>query len=126
MQAAAERGKGTKITKTVVSRLEKGEIVADAEIRGFVARRLPRGVITYGFRYRDRVSGTRRWISLGLHGSITAEQARDLAKKRAGEVADHRDPLGEDKQARVEAAKAKATAETTIEKILDEFLDRYV
>ena len=31
----------------------------------------------------------------GLHGSITADQARALAKKRAGEVADSRDPAEE-------------------------------
>jgi integrase len=124
--SATAKEKRAKITKTTVGQLERGEILADSEIRGFVARRLPSGVISYGYRYRDRRTKKRRWLSLGLHGSITAEQARDFAKKRAGEVADRRDPLAEEKQARIEAINAKAAAEITVEKVIDEFLDRYV
>ena len=80
-----------KITKKQVDALTPGCIIADDEVRGFVARKLVSGAVTYGFRYRDRATNKQRWIGLGLHGSVTAEQARNLAKKRAGEVADGRD-----------------------------------
>ena len=82
------------ITKRTVDALENG-ILADTEIKGFVVRRLDSGAATYGFRYRDKTTGKQRWVGLGLHGSITADEARVLAKKRAGEVADARDPVGE-------------------------------
>src|SRR5882724_7106702 len=84
-----------KITKRQIDALSPGDLIVDEEVRGFVARKLPSGAVTYGFRYRDKKTSKRRWLRLGLHGSITAEQARILAKKRAGEVADARDPAGE-------------------------------
>lgn len=73
-----------KITKRSVDSLAVGEIIADTELKGFVARRLRSGAVTYGLRYRDRATGRQRWLGLGLHGTITADQARVLAKKRAG------------------------------------------
>src|SRR4051812_10204438 len=93
-----------KIIMRRVDALKSGEILTDDEIKGFVARRLNSGAVTYGFRYRDKVTRRQRWIGLGLHGSITPDEARDLAKKRAGEVADRRDPAAE-----LEAARADAT-----------------
>lgn len=83
-----------KISKTQVDRMTAGQIIADKEVKGFVARRLNSGAVTYGFRYRDKTTRKQRWLGLGLHGSITAEQARELAKKAAGEVADKKDPQG--------------------------------
>ncbi len=82
-----------KITKAAVDALKPGDILADTEVKGFVARRLPSGVITYGLRYR--VAGKQRWLALGLHGRVTPDKARRLAKKGAGEVAEDRDPAGE-------------------------------
>src|SRR5437870_775823 len=84
-----------KITKRQVDTMTEGAILADKEVRGFVARKLPTGAVSYGFRYRDKTTRKQRWIGLGLHGSITPHQARLLAKKRAGEVADGRDPAAE-------------------------------
>ena len=82
-----------KITKAAVDALKPGDILADTEVKGFVARRLPSGVVTYGLRYR--VAGKQRWLALGLHGRSTPDGARKAAKKRVGEVADDRDPAGE-------------------------------
>ena len=79
--------------------------------------------MTYGFRYRDRTTGRQRWIGLGLHGSITADEARALAKKRAGEVADNRDPAAERAWSAPAAEQAEAN---TVNAVLDAFLDRYV
>jgi len=115
-----------KITKQEIDALEPGCIVADDEVRGFVARRLPSGAVTYGFRYRDKRSRRQRWIGLGLHGSITPDQARNLAKKRAGEVADARDPAAELEATRAEAVKAKLAEVNTVNAVLDNFLKEYV
>jgi integrase len=115
-----------KISKRQVDAMQPGEVVADDVTNGFVVRCLASGLITFGFRYRDKTTGRQRWIALGRHGSITAEQARDLAKKRAGEVADKRDPVAEQKASRAAAAKARQTATDTVDALLDEFLKKYV
>jgi integrase-like protein/Arm domain-containing DNA-binding protein len=108
-----------KITKRTVDTLRPGESVADAEVRGFVVRRLPSGTVTYGYRYRTKGAGEQRWLPLGLHGQITPDQARELAKKRAGEVADARDPVAE-------RASKRAMTANTLDAVLDTFLDRHV
>jgi integrase len=107
-----------KVTKRTVNALLPGESAADTEIKGFVARRLTSGTVTYGFRYRNR-AGQQRWLPLGLHGQVTADEARDLAKKRAGEVADDRDPMAE-------RITRRAAATNTVDGVLDKFLVRYV
>ena len=107
-----------KITKRVVDALAPGTIIADNEIKGFVARRLPSGVISYGYRYRAK-SGKQRWLPLGLHGAVTPDEARGLAKRAAGDVAHGRDPQSE-------RANARAAAINTVNKVLDDFLARNV
>lgn len=108
---------GKKITKRVVDALAPGTIVADGEIKGFVARRLPSGTVTYGYRYRNS-SGKQRWHPLGLHGAITPDEARRLAKRTAGDVAHGRDP-SEDR------ASTRAAAKNTVNAALDTFLERH-
>ncbi|UGY14400.1 MULTISPECIES: tyrosine-type recombinase/integrase [Bradyrhizobium] len=115
-----------RIIKRSVDALSSGDIIADDEVRGFVARRLASGVVTYGFRYRDKTTNKQRWVGLGLHGAITAEQARTLAKKRAGEVADGRDPAAELEASRAEAAMAKLAEANTVNVVIDRFLSEYV
>lgn len=105
-----------KITKSTVDRLKPGKFIADSEVKGFIARRLPSGVITYGFQYRAP-DGRRPWISLGLHGRVTPDQARSIAKKRAGEVANDHDP----------AADRKRNGNgSTINAVLDDYIERDV
>jgi|EndMetStandDraft_5_1072996.scaffolds.fasta_scaffold140865_2 hypothetical protein len=94
-----------KITKTRVDALRPGDVLADSEVKGFVVRRLPSGAISYGLRYR--VAGRQRSLALGLHGRITPHGARKLAKKKAGEVADDRDPA---RERQAEQAQAKAAS----------------
>ncbi len=53
-----------KITKRQVDALSPGSIIADEEVKGFVARKLPSGAVTYGFRYRDKKANQQRWIAL--------------------------------------------------------------
>jgi integrase len=113
-----------KITKSKVDELQKGEILYDSEIKGFVARALPSGRVSYGFRYRNP-AGQSKWISLGMHGKITADQARTLAKKRSGEVADDRDPMAEREEAKAEAVRERLTEKNTVDAILDAFVKRH-
>lgn len=110
-----------KISKSTIDAMQKGDILVDTEVRGFVARRLPSGVVTYGFRYRVR--GRQRWLALGVHGKLTAQSARKLAKKRAGEVADDRDPAAERHAESVQAAHARLS---TVDALLDAFVERHV
>src|SRR5579859_5236581 len=107
-----------KIAKRAVDQLEPGQSLADTEIRGFIARRLPSGAITYGYRFRNR-QGEQRWLALGTHGNITPDEARALAKKRAGEVADDRDPMAER-----EVARSQET--NTVNHVLDAFVERHL
>ena len=111
-------GVRAKISKRTVDALRPGEFIADAEIKGFVVRRLASGTATYGYRFRNR-AGQQRWLPLGLHGQITPDQARELAKKRAGEVADDRDPVAE-------RVAERAAANNTVDAVLDDFMARYV
>jgi integrase len=110
-----------KITKAAIYGLQPGAMLADTEVKGFVARRLPSGVVTYGLRYR--VAGRQRWLALGIHGRITPDKARKLAKQRMGEVAHDRDPAAERQAARANAIEAKTN---TVDALLDAFLDRHV
>src|SRR5262245_49053683 len=115
--AAAENGEDSmqgKITKAAIDALKEGQILADTEVKGFVARRLPSGVVTYGLRYR--VFSRQRWLALGIHGRITPDKARKLAKQRIGEVAADRDPAGERQAA---LAKAVAARVNTVNAVLD-------
>ncbi|HEV8693798.1 MAG TPA: tyrosine-type recombinase/integrase [Lysobacter sp.] len=110
-----------KITKAAVDALGKGAILADSEVRGFVARRLPSGIVTYGLRYR--VAGRQRWLALGIHGKVTPDRARKLAKKQVGKVADDRNPAAERQTEREKAVQARAN---TVDALFDSFLERHV
>ena len=112
-----------KINKRTVDEFPRGSSLADTEVKGFTARRLASGILSYGFRYRDKTTGRARWLALGLHGNITPDQARALAKKHAGAVADRRDPAAEHKAQR---ATAKSEASETVDAVLDAFMERHV
>jgi integrase len=109
------------ITKRAVDALKPGEHIADEGVVGFVARCLPSGRVSYGYRFRT--GGKRRWLALGLHGSITPEQARKLAKQAAGKVAAERDPQAEREKARAEAEKEVVGK---VNAVLDEFERHHV
>ena len=112
------------ITKRAVDALKPGEYLVDSEVRGFVVRCLPSGLLSYGFRYWNRATGRRRWIALGMQGAITPDEARRVARKYAGAVADSRDPLAEREESRADAARTAGVKH--VNDVLDEFLTRYV
>lgn len=88
--------------------------VNDTEVPGFHALISPKGKITYYLFYR--YNGKQVNYKLGIHGEITPSQARDLAKGKAGEVANGVDVQAVKKTAREHTKLAKLTK-------LDTFLD---
>lgn len=111
-----------KATKRAVDALRPGDFIADTDCRGFIVRRLPSGALNYGFRFRHRATGRRRWLALG-GSSLTVDQARRLALRAAGQVAEGSDPQA-DHQADREAA--RIGGERTVNVVLDDFMARYV
>ncbi len=60
---------------------------------GFGIRVFPSGKRAYCIQYR--AAGRSRRVSLGLHGRITADEARRIAKQKLGDVAKGSDPAAE-------------------------------
>lgn len=92
-----------KFTKRFVESItpdsEKTLIFWDTEIKGFGVVVLPSGRRTYCIQYRnaDRV---KKRLKVGVHGHITTEEARDLAKKHLGRIAHGEDLVESAKQMR--------------------------
>ena len=125
---AAENGK--KLTKKVVDQadLSRGRhVLWDVELKGFGLQVEPTGTKTYIVRYRPKGlgrSGSRRFVKIGRHGAITAEQARASAKAILGRVAQGADPA-------VEAIRQRETHEreasaVTIRQLGEVFLEQHV
>src|SRR5271166_5739076 len=79
--------------------------LCDQELRGFCLRVYPSGLKSYVIRYR--VKGRSRRCTLGPHGVLTAEQARDLARDMLARVRRGEDPSAQ----RQDAARAPTIAE---------------
>ncbi len=86
-----------KLTKRFIDSIDydantKGRDVRwDTDISGFGIRIYPSGKKSFVLSYRH--NGTKRLFTIGQYGNITLEQARILAQKKLGEVADGKDPL---------------------------------
>lgn len=87
----------------------------DSELKGFGILVLPSGRRTYFIQYRisNRI---RKHLKIGIHGQISTEEARTLAKKYLGEIAHGEDP----------ATKKKENRDLPLIKDLaQDYLDRY-
>ncbi|MEQ1673216.1 MAG: integrase arm-type DNA-binding domain-containing protein, partial [Hyphomicrobium sp.] len=107
-----------RISKRTVDDLDPGAaryIVWDDKLPAFGCEVMPSGVKSYKLMYR--VGGRLRKLTLGRHGSITAEEARDLARKALGAVAGGADPASE----KVEARRAQSVSIA-----FAEWLDRHI
>ena len=84
-----------RLTKRAVESIqphEKNELLIwDSELKGFGVRVFPTGRRTYFIQYRNSHGDTRR-KKIGVHGIITADLAREEAKKLLGDVAKGQDP----------------------------------
>lgn len=88
-----------RLTKTVVDqafpRTAGAYYVWDDKIAGFGVRIFPSGAKRYVFKYRSHGGGRsapQRWLAVGTHGAITAEQARTLAQQASYAVLNGEDP----------------------------------
>jgi integrase len=91
----------------------------DAEIKGFHVRVPASGRAVYRFFYR--AAGAQKVITLGAHGVLTCEQARERALSLAGAVAAGRDPVAEQKAAQAEQEEAARRA-MTVGELIDLYL----
>ena len=108
----------SKLTKRSVEALcteVKDYLVWDRDLRGFGVRVYPSGKKTYLVQYR--VGRRTRRITIGQHGALTADEARNQAKRLLGDVARGADPSTE---------KQTLRRAPTIAGLCDRFLQEYV
>jgi integrase len=78
----------TRLTKKAVEAVPVGDkdvVVWDTEIKGFGLKVTPAGRRSYFLYYRAR-SGQQRRPTIGVHGTLTTEQARQIARQWIAEV----------------------------------------
>ncbi len=92
-----------KLTKRFVESIQPDPVATlkywDTEIKGFGVVVLPSGRCTYCIKYRN-ANRIQKRIRIGVHGQITAEEARNLAKIQLGKVAHGEDLAETTKQVR--------------------------
>ena len=111
----------TKLTKKFVESVPPGnrdKIIWDTKVSGFGLKVTPRSRRSYFVKYRvgGGSKGRQRKPTLGVHGTITCEQARQMAQKWLSEARDGHDPL-EKRQMRSKSQ--------TVSDLVEEFMERY-
>ncbi|MBM3633563.1 MAG: DUF4102 domain-containing protein [Alphaproteobacteria bacterium] len=105
---------GKKLTKRVVESIKPHKsdevLVWDSEIKGLGLRVYPTGRKTYFVQYRNEFLRTRR-KKIGIHGTVTAEQAREIAKGLLGDVAQGEDPSQDIQSRRIKPSLANLAKE---------------
>jgi len=95
---------------------EKPYEARDTEIKGFLLRVQPSGVMTYYLEYRNP-TGKRTRLKIGLSSNMSAAQARDEAKVQAGVVARGGDPQADKKVAKIQGERdSKRTLRAFLDK----------
>ena len=100
-----KKTKRPKLTKSYIDTLkptEKSYEVWDTEVKGVGCMIHPSGRKTYYFVYRFN-SNTKQRLKIGVHGSVTCEIARDIARGWAGDLARGIDPKEHLKKQEIEA-----------------------
>ncbi len=96
-----------KITAAAIARLEPGEILRDAELKGFGVRRRNAAV---SYFLQTRINGRLRWFTIGRHGAPwTPATARKEALRLLVEIAGGSDP-GDGKRQRRETPNVSEAA----------------
>jgi integrase len=98
-----------------VAASEKDIIVWDRDVKGFGLKVTPSGRKAYFVFYRT-LSGQQRKPSIGVHGKITADEARQIAKKWIAAAL-----TGQD----VSADRQEARAATLVRDLADRYLEDY-
>jgi hypothetical protein len=110
-----------KISKRSVDALKPGErdsYLWDSELAGFGLKVTPAGRKVYLVQYRlgGRKGRTRR-VTIGKHGTVTPDKAREAAKRLLGQVADGQDPA----ESKTQDRKAPTVAD-----VADRYLKEHV
>lgn len=110
------------LTKTTVEAaqphpMKDQTFVWDDSLPGFGLRITRAGVKSYVIEYRANGSTQSRRKTIGRHGKVTPDQARKLAKGLFADITHGKDPVAEDQAAK---------AETTVGKLLDQFIAEHV
>src|SRR4051812_15802086 len=82
-----------RITKRAVEALEpaiRDVYLWDDKLPGFGVKVTPAGARIYVLKYRH--AGSQRWFTIGRHGDVTADKARDKAIRLRGVIAEGKDP----------------------------------
>jgi integrase len=104
-----------RIVETAVPQSNKAIVLCDTELKGFQCKITPTGKRTYLLYYRNS-EGQERRPSIGTHGNITCEQARDIARQWLAQVARGEDPS---------LAKQHNRKLLSITEFIDIYLERY-
>lgn len=107
-----------KISKRTVDAMQtksREHFLWDSELKGFGVRCSPKGKKTYLVQYRQ--DGRQRRMSLGQHGTITPNEARDLALRNLGAVAHGEDPS---------ADRQKQRRTPNVSALCDRFMEEHV
>lgn len=108
-----------KLTKRFVDSLkatEADQVVFDDVVPGFGVRIMPSGMRSYLVQYRNAQHRSRR-LTIGKHGALTVDQARDHARKILEAVRNGRDPAAE---------KFAFLRAPTVDELLDRYLTEHV
>jgi integrase len=107
-----------RLTKSIVDGLtpkSKDLVVWDRDLKGFGVKVTPTGKKIYFAFYRT-MSGQQRKPSIGLHGKVTAEEARQIARKWIAAAVSGQDISGERQESR---------AAPLIRELAQKYLDDY-
>ncbi len=109
----------TKLTKRAIEAIKPGServFWYDSELKGFGLKVEPSGVMTWLVEYRAGAGGRvakKRRLTLGKHGALTPDEARQLAKDALAKVHAGEDPA---------ATKAERKAAKTVAEMCDDYL----
>lgn len=107
-----------KLTKRIVDALEPDpsaeRTVWDTELKGFGVRMMPSGVASYIVKYRTAENRQRK-MTVGRVGTLTPEEARQLARERLTDVSKGGDPSAERKQLRKTATLSEVCEDYLVE-----------
>lgn len=113
-----------KLTKQVIDshgKKEKMYRVWDTEVKGFGCKILPSGKKMYIYLYRTRNDPKLKYLTIGVHGSITVERAREMVKGWSADVARGLDP----KQSSNIEVEEKIEKELTFKEFFEIFHERH-
>lgn len=107
----------TKLTIKRIEMMKPHEALWDELLPGFGAR--TRAKVEPRYVVKTVLNGRQKLITIGRHGVLTLEQARQAAKRILGEVASGNDPVAKKQKARQEA---KLTLAVAAQKWVEEYV----